>query len=182
MGKNFFRYFFLVVLGTVLITSTRCCRKHQPTANRQTENAPSEATSPPKESPSILAIERTPCYGQCPAYKVDFKEGGVAFLSVRHLDRIPPGRYMTKINPEDLTMWQEMARGAMAEMRQMEGEQPVAVDFPGLIITMEGRSVSYTLQRTPPQLKAFLTEFDQWVHSMPWKSVPSETPENEKER
>ncbi|GEM_PF-7047554 len=175
MEKSIIRRIFFVTAVGLLLTGWQCHRKHHPVQNTPAADQTATPVGDQPEKPPVLVIERTPCYGECPTYKIAFHKTGRAVLDVRRFEGMPPGRYMTEAPPDAVAEWSQRSAEVIEQMAQLE-EGPVAVDFPGLRITLKGKMHHYMLQHTPPVVQAFLEELDQWLQSLPWEPQPPETP------
>lgn len=101
----------------------------------------SAARSTNAAAPTRVTLERTPCYGTCPVYRVTVAEdGAVVFEGVQHVDSV--GRYTDRI---DARLVVELARAAREhgyfdlDDKYAEGEancEAYATDAPTVITSI----------------------------------------------
>jgi len=121
-----------------------------------------------------IALERTPCFGACPVYKVTLKpDGTVIYEGKRFVDKI--GRFEGKIIPEDFANLAQVTNSLGFWKLQDKYTAPIT-DMPSALVTIKQGEKSKTTDnyasRGPAELWAIEQLIDKVVEGVPeWKKV-----------
>jgi len=160
---------FAVLLG-VACTSPTAPRRASGTAD-QARSQTEEAL--PEEAPRLVAsLQRGPCLGVCPVYKVEaFDDGTVRFTGGRFVGH--PGVSTGHLSPAQLADLRAVfARFNFDELKSYENTQ--TSDLPWVTLS-NGRKTLRHYQgdgRAPASLTALEKELDQLMHTAQWLGDP----------
>lgn len=124
----------------------------------------------------LVSLERTPCFGACPVYRVEVLEDGlVRFKGERHVKVTEPvqGRLeqaaleklTARLDQSGFAQWKDFTRTHMSDM-------------PTVVLTYKGHTVRHSLgdDQAPPELTQLEDDVDALLGTERWiKDVGVET-------
>jgi hypothetical protein len=121
------------VVCALLISSLCCCKISNSSKNTSQQ--------------LIASIERTPCFGKCPAYKIDiFENGDVTYFGNNFVDSI--GKFTTlfteKERREILNLFTEAGFTTLPKI--LPDNTPIPTDIPSVIYTLNNDGKTYTVR------------------------------------
>lgn len=121
----------------------------------------------------LISYSRTPCFGQCPVYKVHvYKSGYATYEGINFVDRM--GTYATRISDGELDDLFESAREAGFFEFERVYDHPGLQDLPSTTLMMErdGQRNHVTIRyEVPHSVKSFFEKTAQWFDSRDWKAA-----------
>jgi hypothetical protein len=145
----------LVLSLTVLAVFTQCksAEKH------------SKAGALQSDSVLLASIERTPCFGICPVYKITiFQSGYVVMHGKRHVPNI--GWFDTHLKPEEV----EAIKSYVQQNRiyELQGEyiEPRIADFPTTITELNIDNRYKRIVNTQPSAPQVLLNWEKFLDSV----------------
>jgi hypothetical protein len=130
----------------------------------------------------FITLERTPCFGHCPSYKIEiYYKGYAVYHGYNYVDRI--GTYWTVISRDKLKQLFDYAK----EIRYFNFKEsyinPSISDFPTTITSMQVRGERKTVvdghNETPSELIFFEKMIDDAFKDAQWKPLKEKKPEGE---
>lgn len=123
----------------------------------------------------FFALDRTPCFGRCPTYKVRIYEGGSAtYEGIRSVER--EGRFTGRV--DRALMDALYARATAIGFFDMQDRYDAQVtDLPSTIIRVKANGQDKQVVGrvgTPPAFKAFATYADSLLNTVDWVKVEGE--------
>lgn len=121
-----------------------------------------------------ISLERTPCFGACPVYKVTLKpDGTVRFHGTRFVDK--PGDYEGKVDPEDVAKVVVLAE-KLGFWNLKDKYTANITDMPGALVTIDTGEKEKTTNNYADQGPAELWAIEQLIDSVnksvrEWKKV-----------
>ncbi len=89
-----------------------------------------------------VSLERTPCFGACPTYKVTLKpDGKVVYDGKRFVDKI--GKYEAQVNPEDVQRINEIVN-KLGYWKLKDKYTAQITDMPSALVTVVTEKKSKT--------------------------------------
>lgn len=124
--------------------------------------------------PRFFSMERTPCFGKCPAYLITVdREGAAVYTGRSFADR--PGTWRGRV--DQATMNALLDRANAAGFFTMEDRYDGNVtDLPSTIIRIQadGRDKKVVARyKVPPSFKAFAAQADSLLDRVAWERVPA---------
>lgn len=135
-----------LILSTVLVAFGASCKnkKELPDAAvkpvpevpapvvEETGAAPVEQTELPRNDSLFFSLERTPCFGSCPAYKITIlKDGSATYFGRRFAAR--EGQFTGKVDAATMAQLVDAVNNAGFYAMEAKYDQPVT-DLPSVII------------------------------------------------
>lgn len=173
------RYSALIILATVVLGFAACKSKKaavDETATETSTETVTETTPQPKLNPNdslFASIERTPCFGRCPIYKLEVYDGGyVEYMGKRFVDNV--GKFHAQVGQDKL----EALRAKAKEIGyfDLEGEYPSQIaDFPSTITTIKidgKRKRILNKQNAPMKLYEYQNYMDTLFLDVKWIPFP----------
>lgn len=183
--------YLLGILFVFLLTWTACKTKKQTTATQaekpvvttpekpKTEpTRPTRPQEPIQEKPYLMAsIERTPCFGRCPHYKITvFSDGKVLYEGKRFVEKI--GTYEGKIGIDKLKQIEARAKDIkyfeFAD-RYPTGNDHIS-DLPAAITYFKYQDKEKTITNrhdSPNTLREYEDFLDSILMNIEWKTISS---------
>lgn len=134
-------------------------------------SAAAPATSTPsKEVPVLVSLQRGACFGRCPVYRVDvLTDGRVRFLGERNVEVTEPVEF--KLEAAQLTAIKARLESSGFETWKDAVNRQVT-DMPTVVVTWRGKSLTHYLgdEKAPPELAKLEDDLDaligtaRWVH------------------
>ncbi|KGE15767.1 DUF6438 domain-containing protein [Sphingobacterium deserti] len=153
------KYIYPLLMILALVTSCKSAKQN--------------GVNKPAKINSIL-LERTPCFGFCPMYKVQFTADGTVTLDARdHLPNKLKGKFSGKVGKEK---WNELVKLLhkldYQNLQDMYGNRNVS-DLPSVNLTIrfgkeEEKKVNDYGGRGTPELTKFYEHVDRLVYEMKW--------------
>jgi len=168
-----FRISFGYGLISLLLLSNIGCNNTKATEKTKTKNASN--TPPIVKIPSdfYLCIERTPCYGTCPSFKVEVDaKANVKYYGKRFIPLL--GNY-TKVLPEEV--FQKIVsrlQGAQLFKYQDKYDEPGISDLPSCILTYKAggkQKVISMRAKFPDELNSLTTEIEKLIGTEDYTKV-----------
>lgn len=127
-----------------------------------------------KNSDSLFfSLERTPCYGKCPVYKVNIYQSGYATLeAIRNVGE-KSGMYDAGFSKEEMKMLKDKAEEVKYFDMENEYDSPVT-DLPSVITSLNADGKKKKIRNRhhgPPELKKFEKFADELINGKEWKKV-----------
>lgn len=138
--------------------------------------APPKAQAPAADNPTAItqiSLERTPCFGMCPEYKVVFYADGTArYEGKRHVDR--QGRYISE-RPGKFYFEKLAALADAIEFEKLkDAYRAPATDLPSVIVTVHyGKKIKQVIDYgnlEPIELWGFEMAIDGAASKVRWKA------------
>jgi len=122
----------------------------------------------------FFSIERTPCFGFCPAYRIHLYRSGLAtWEGVSQVERMEPHR--AKATQADMQRLLDEA-GRIGFFGMKESYDGPVTDLPSTIIRVVSGDRDHTVHaryRVPPELKEYGALADTLLLPLSWVPVPS---------
>ena len=126
----------------------------------------------PENDSLFASIERTPCYGRCPTYKISiYKSGYVIYEGIRFVDRL--GTYSTHISEKQIKAIISKA-GEIGYFDLNEIYDSPVTDLPSTITYLSVKGQKKTIKnrvRGPETLKEYEKYFDALFEDAEWKKI-----------
>lgn len=125
--------------------------------------------------PLFFSLERTPCFGKCPAYLIAVdREGAAVYTGRTFADR--PGTWKARVDRATMAALLERADaiGFFALEDRYDGS---VTDVPSTIIRVnaDGRDKKVVARyKVPPAFKAFAAHADSLLDRVDWERVPAQ--------
>lgn len=125
----------------------------------------------------LVGLQKTPCFGQCPVYELAVLNTGEATLMVvRNCDEafgraLEPGLHRGKA---DVGMWRmvtDMAANLGFDTLQARYDNPIIMDLPANIVTIEGKTV-YN-RYGGPNFNDLCTRIERLAGMVDWQADPA---------
>lgn len=171
---------YLPVLFTMLLALAACARKSTPAAGpadqpaTDTLQAESEEYAPPARPPRYLiaSIEKTPCFGKCPVFQVQFYNDGLVKWNGRmNVERM--GTYETHVDEDLLRRIKDKAKALhYFDLAPRYPEQSEVADLPSTITYVRVGDVEKQVVNTyqaPENLLAFENFLLELIERLNWK-------------
>ena len=125
----------------------------------------------PSEDP-IISLTKTPCFGQCPAYKFEvFKDGSATYTGEYFVDMI--GKWTTKIDPQKLdSLLQAFETSNFFEFKERYYTE--VTDLPTTYLFFNDGERSKKIMDyygAPSALKALESKIEQFITELSWKKI-----------
>ncbi len=170
----------LLLISTMVLSGTAC--RQQANAVAATEEQGTETTQErpvandpqePQGDPVIFKLERTACFGPCPAYRITIHQSGKAtYEGIAHVEQ--QGMHHAQVDGSLMDrLVQEAEQKGFFEMKD-EYDRPVT-DLPSTILTVRRNGDTKTVKGRvdPPQaFKDLAAWADEMLLPIPWKPVP----------
>lgn len=123
----------------------------------------------------FFSFERTPCFGQCPAFRVNiFRDGTASYEGASNVERI--GRYTGRFGMADLEALLKEAEGIDFFAMDDSYDGPVT-DLPAMHLHLVSGARNKRIMaryKVPPALKEFGKYVDEMVRKASWNRVSNE--------
>ncbi len=177
------RYFVLALIAATLSFGACKSKKETVKDTASTEQSSEEITEAPVEMPpasygdpndSLFAsIERTPCFGTCPIYKMEIYDSGYTeYYGKRFVDNV--GRYYAIVDKDKLQAIKD--RAIEIGYFDFKDEYPSQIaDFPSTITTVKidgKRKRIFNKQHAPMELNKFQSYIDTLYKDVKWIALP----------
>jgi hypothetical protein len=134
-------------------------------------------TSVPSQTPLVMSLERTACFGMCPVYSVAvFEDGTAVYLGIRHVD--VPGVRTTTVDPSQVEfLAMQTADFGYFNWADEYTNMPIT-DQTYVITSLTWEDQSKTITRydgdpnAPIGLVRFEDRIDELVNSAQWVGTP----------
>lgn len=167
----------LALLPIALLPSA--CKNNQKAADAPpppatTEEARAGQLGGPTAADSLVfVLQRTPCFGHCPAYKIDvFRSGYATYNGVVNVDKIGPheGRVEPGILRELLQRADSIGFGKLLDAYDAD-----VTDLPSSIVRIVANGTDKQVKArvgTPQRLRAYIEHAEGLLLPLDWKPVP----------
>ena len=149
----------LLALSISILLTLFSCKQIQKSSKTKQDKSTSAANKKKseKDNKSIFAIlERTPCFGTCPVYKlVIYPNGHATYEGIQHVTHI--GKYTTTFTQEELKAIMDKAE-SINYFKLKNNYDSAVTDFPTTItsLTLKGKTKTISNRANgPAELKAF---------------------------
>lgn len=149
---------------------------YQSCTSSKTAIAQKPGNSPNSDS-LFFSLERTPCFGKCPVFKINIYQNGYATLEAIRNVGDKNGFYQTAFTPEDLKSISDKA----VEIKYFEMENiydsPVT-DLPTVITSLNYNGRLKTIQNRhqgPPELRQFEKFVQELADGKDWTKTEEKT-------
>lgn len=179
--KKIYAFYSLLVIAGLLFSACKSTKEVSSDPKAATD-APIDETELAVEIPAdsvvsdsaartfFASLERTPCFGRCPTYKmIIYSDGFVEFDGIRDVPMI--GKYTTKISEKQLQEFVHSGR-AIGFLEMEDRYDGMVSDLPSATTTMvlDGQRKSVYRRYDYPQRLATLEKlFDNLIESAQWK-------------
>lgn len=169
-------HFVLLVFIVLASTVVGCKKKQAAVATESTETTPPAATaeSTPQESPQEAGVfatyERTPCYGQCPIFKLTIYTDGKAVYEGRNWVNMI-GTYRTVVSKSSMERLLTAAKEVDYFSMKEEYNNEMVTDLPSVITEVSNDGVLKRVRNRrggPASLKTLYGVFDTIVAESFW--------------
>lgn len=145
------------------------CTSSKPAITQKSEK---ENYSNPSDS-LFFSMERTPCYGKCPVYKVNiYRSGHASFEAIRNVaDK--NGIYKTTFTKEEMKMISDKAEEIKYFEMEIEYDSPVT-DLPSVITSLNFNDKKKTIRdrhKGPPELRQFEKLAEEIINGKGWEKI-----------
>lgn len=154
----------LIILSSLLLLA--CSKKLQ-------VNNAAEAEKLIDENQVVVAMERTPCYGKCPTYKLEIYENGlVTYDGIRFVDNIGKhyGSVSVKSIEDIINKGNEIGYFEMADVYPVNETPPQDIPQTITMLRVEGmvKQVVNKNYNSPEKLKELENLIDKVVQDVDW--------------
>ena len=170
-----------IILPLIILISASC--KTQPNA-QATLNQDTTYNAVDEEKPQkriiLVSMERTPCFGTCPWYKVQiFNDGNVLYHGKKFVERT--GWFESRLSKEKLEQLNSSIIQLNAETLQNEYVNPHVADLPSTITTIiadgKEKTIKNGYDNPPASLVNFEKLIDHLIMDLTWYEVEPENSE-----
>jgi hypothetical protein len=147
-----------------------------PVKTDSTATAPTQAATPKERSKDSLfvTLERTPCFGHCPSYKIEiYYKGFVAYHGYNYVDHV--GDFFTVVSRGKLKELFDYAKEIKYFNMKDSYINPAITDFPTTITSMQVRGQKKVIvdghHETPSELVFFEKMIDDMFKDTQWKPL-----------
>lgn len=151
----------------VLVLCSACGQQQRVTATNHTFGSAADAL--------FFSLERTPCFGKCPAYLITVdREGAAVYTGRTFADR--PGTWKARVDQATMAALLERASAIGFFAMEDRYDGPVT-DLPSTIIRVngDGRDKQVLARyKTPPAFKTFAAYADSLLDRVAWERVHAE--------
>lgn len=159
-----------------------------PSACKNNQKAAAEATPPPVITEEVKAgqlggptaadslvfvLQRTPCFGHCPAYRIEvFRSGYATFNGVVHVENMGP--HEGRVEPGILRELVQKA-DSIGFHRMLDAYDADVTDLPSAIVRIvaDGRDKQVKARvGTPQRLREYIEHAESLLLPLVWKPVP----------
>lgn len=168
MIANYLAPMRTVPLLAFVLAFSGACSSPQPTAS-------GAHTFGSEADPLFFSLERTPCFGKCPAYVITVdKDGKATYTGRTFADR--PGTWKAQLDRPTLNTLLDRANAAGFFALEDRYDGPVT-DLPSTIIRIQadGKDKKIVARyRTPEAFKAYAAFADSLLDKAGWEKQPAE--------
>lgn len=161
--------FFLSVF-TAFVLNQSC------TSNKAIAQKPGKETNPGSSDSLFFSLERTPCYGKCPVYKIIIYQSGYATFEAIMNVQNKAGLYQTEFSTEEMKLISDKAEEIKYFSLEDEYDSPVT-DLPSVITQLNVNGKKKTIKdrhHGPPELRQFEKFSDELINGKEWKKIPGD--------
>lgn len=155
----------LILLSTTaFMTAFAACNNTKATAQDDRFGGPTAADS------LFFSLERTPCFGKCPAYRINvYRSGHATYLGISHTEK--QGDHAGNVTPETMALLLAKAEsvGFFAMLDKYDGQ---VTDLPSTIVrvvSMDRNKKVVARHKVPPEFKEFATYAEGLLLPLPWQ-------------
>lgn len=167
--------YLITFIGLVLASfSSSCDTKKEVAATPETAEPDTVVVvmepAPPEDS-LVVYFEKTPCFGQCPVFKVRVFESGFAIYEGLNFAELM-GKYSYRFSEKTLKEIYEMAEAIDYFNLESNYDDPRVTDLPSTIseINLNGKSHRVKARMgTPEKLKGFHENLGVMLREKDWK-------------
>lgn len=162
-----------LLTAALLVFFFSCKRKKEAVQVSETAIATIDSTSSSaiKGDTLLYYFERTPCFGQCPIFKLSIYESGYSIYEGRNfVDRI--GTYQSNGDLASLHKIKEVADSIQYFSFDSLYDNPNLMDFPSKIIIIKNQEEKKKVVarvKAPKSLEALYKAFDDYIDAQKWK-------------
>lgn len=130
----------------------------------------------PKNSNSILKIEKSRCYGECPVYYAILKENNWIEFYPKENTEIKKASF-SKIKISEFKLLQEIINSISVDSLESEYDNKYLMDIPSTYLTFfNGKKVKKVKVRAnaPEKLRLLIKTFDETIKQSIWKPLPED--------
>ncbi len=145
------KWFIILASLTVLLS----CKQSETTTTNTTASKTIQSNTPVKEA-LFLTMERTPCFGKCPYYKITIMNTGkVTYDGIRFADKM--GKHTKKLSTEQLSQIQNKIDAiSLFEMETKYDSNITDIPAVALLVVYKGRKKKiYDRYGGPKELREF---------------------------
>ncbi len=119
----------------------------------------------------VIALDKTPCFGRCPIYKVRiYRSGFATYEGINFVERM--GLYSAQLSEQELEgLFAKAEQGGFYDFDEVY-DDPRIQDFPSAILTFspQGQKKKVTIRHEiPPDVKAFFEDMERRFDAMDWR-------------
>jgi len=159
-----------------------------PSACKNNQKAAAEATPPPAVTEEVkpgalggpaagdslvFMLQRTPCFGHCPAYKIEvFRSGYATFNGVVHVENLGP--HEGRVEPAVLRELLQQA-DSIGFYSMLDAYDADVTDLPSSIVRIVANGKDKQVKArvgTPQRLRAYIEQAESLLLPLAWKPVP----------
>lgn len=158
--------FFLVVF--LVFSLNESCTSPKAIAGK-----PGHEANPGSPDSLFFSIQRTPCYGTCPVYKVTIYRSGYAIFEATRNVTGKEGKYEATFTKEEMKMISDKAGEINYFSLDNEYDSPVT-DLPSVIteLAVDGKKKSIkNRHHGPPELRQFEKFCDGLINGKEWNRI-----------
>lgn len=162
----------ILAIATLLMIGMGCGNTAKSTASPGDQGV-SEYGGPNPADSLFFSIERTPCFGKCPAYRIKvYRSGYATYEGISNVERL--GMNLGHVGPDTMAILLKEAE-AIGYFALQDSYDRQVTDIPSTRLRMvSGARDKSILARAgvPPELKAFALRADELLLPMAWKRAP----------
>ena len=130
----------------------------------------------PKKSNSILKIEKSRCYGECPVYHAILKENNWIEFYPKENTEIKKASF-SKIKNSEFKILQKIINSISIDTLKSEYDNKFLMDIPSTYLTFyNGKKVKKVKVRAnaPEKLRLLIKTFDETIKRCIWRPFPED--------
>ena len=152
-----------------LLLSFGACNNTKATAQDDRFGGPTPADS------LFFSLERTPCFGKCPAYRINvYRSGYATYVGISHTDR--QGDHAGRVGTDTMALLLAKAEavGFFAMQDKYDGQ---VTDLPSTIVRVVSKDRNKKVvarHKVPVEFKEFAAYAEGLLLNMQWRQLPTQ--------
>lgn len=147
------QHLYLIILLSSFLFITACGKSNKAAQENAKKGRPSDL---------VMSMEKTPCFGTCPSYKIEILEDGrLVYTGIRHTERKDIWERQLSDDERNL-LWQEIQRTGYLKMQNVY-DDPSLSDAPSVFLSVTANGSTHKVQdrvNAPEALKQLETFLD----------------------
>jgi Domain of unknown function (DUF6438) len=159
----------ITLLATTALLVLSACNSNKAVAQDDRFGGPTPADS------LFFSLERTPCFGKCPAYRINvYRSGYATYKGLSHAKL--EGDHTSHVSADTMALLLAKAEtiGFFAMQDKYDGQ---VTDLPSTIIRVVSKDRDKKVvarHKVPPEFKAFAAYADSLLLPLPWNQLPTQ--------